>query len=70
MHQPESSFPVWPAAKVYIQWVAGMTVNMHTSRGRPTRRRRCPPNAFSPRRCHSIAVKKPLSMKNTGIRNP
>ena len=50
--------------------VTGITVNAPMARGRPTRLRRCTASCRSPLLCHSSAVKKPLSRKNTGILNP
>ena len=52
------------------QVVMGMTVNAPMARGRAIRLSRCAASWRSPLRCQSIAVKKPLRRKNTGIRNP
>ena len=49
---------------------AGMMVKHPTSSGSPTRRSRCLISERSPRLRHSMAVKKPLIMKNSGIRKP
>ena len=53
-----------------IQFVAGTTVTMPANKGRNTRRKRCLTSAPRPRRCNSIALKKPLMTKKTGMRKP
>ena len=45
-------------------------VNIPASKGRKTRWNRCLTSAPRPRRWSSIALKKPLMTKNSGIRKP
>ena len=53
-----------------IQFVAGTMVTIPSSKGRNTRWNRCLTSDPRPRRCSSIALKKPLMTKKSGIRKP
>ncbi len=57
-------------ATAEIQVVAGVMVNIPTSKGRNTRKNRCLTSDARPRRDSSIALKKPLMTKKSGIRKP
>ena len=50
--------------------VSGTMVNIPTSKGSNTLWNRCLTSALRPRRCSSIALKKPLMTKKSGIRKP
>ena len=50
--------------------MSGTTVNIPASKGRNTRWNRCLTSAPRPRLCSSIALKKPLRTKKSGIRKP
>ena len=57
-------------ARVEIPIVSGTMVNIPASKGRNTRWNRCLTSAPRPLRWSSIALKKPLMTKNSGIRKP
>ncbi len=50
--------------------MAGTMVTIPSSKGRNTRKNRCLTSDMRPRRCSSIALKKPLMTKKSGIRKP
>ena len=57
-------------ARAEIPTVNGTMVTIPKRRGRNTLWNRCLRSDFQPRRWSSIALKKPLMTKNSGIRNP
>ena len=57
-------------AQPLIQFTAGMIVTSPSRNGSNTRRKRWESTGFKPRPRQSMAVKKPLSTKNTGMRKP
>ena len=57
-------------AQALTQSTAGTMVKSPRTKGRKTRRKRWDRSGPRPRRRQSMAVKKPLSRKNTGMRNP
>ena len=57
-------------ARPLTQFTAGTMVTSPRRKGRKRRRKRWERSDFRPRRRQSMAVKKPLSTKNTGMRKP
>ena len=57
-------------AQSLIQFTAGTMVTSPSRNGNNTRRKRWESNDLKPRPRQSMAVKKPLSTKNTGMRKP
>jgi hypothetical protein len=51
-------------------FITGRIVTHATANGNSTRRPRCRTSPSVPRRRHNIATKKPLNMKNNGMRKP